>query len=133
MSKKNPSKRVAVALITDDDNNILFGKRRDNRLYTNAGGHLEIGECPYEGMARELKEEVGLDALDMKIVKVAKVKDKLLYVFKVKIVTNQEINGSNDPDQEMSEIRFLDPNDISDQLHVPLEYNLVLQAWLEEE
>jgi 8-oxo-dGTP pyrophosphatase MutT (NUDIX family) len=127
------TKRICVALITNDEENLLFGKRNDNKLWTNVGGSAYENECPYSGMARELKEEVGLDALDMKIVKVAKIKNKLIYVFKVKIDPNQKIDTSKDPDQEMFEVSFLDPNDIVDQLHVPLEHNLVLQAWLEEE
>ena len=134
MSKKNPSNRVCVALITDGDDNILFGKRKDTGKYTNIGGHAEIGECAYDAMCREMKEEAGLDALDVKIAKVAKVGDKLIYIFKVKIDPNQKIDVSKDPDKEFEDgsLQFLDPNTILDNLHVPVDKNLVLQAYLEE-
>ena len=54
---KQKTKRVACCLIRDWKDDILMGKRNDNDKWTTPGGHLDKGECPYEGAIRELKEE----------------------------------------------------------------------------
>ena len=97
MSNKN-SKRIAIALITDENDKILMGKRNDTDKWTMPAGHIEKGECPFMGMARELKEETGLDAVDIKLVSCRMKNNMLLYVFKVEIDADQEIDTSGDPD-----------------------------------
>jgi len=124
------SKRVAVAYITDSQDNILMGKRNDNGLWSQPGGHIEVGECPYMGMARELKEEAGLDALDMKIVACKMVGNMLIYLFKCKVDPNQKIDTSNDPDKEFDNLEYIDPNDVREELHVPIERNVTLHYWI---
>lgn len=125
------TKRVSIALIRDHKDDILFGLRGDVNKFTNPGGHLEEGECPYAGCVRELKEETGLDAVDIKMAKVSYVKEKniMVYVFEVKIDPDQKIDPSEDPDKECAIWAYMDPNDIVDQLHVPLEDNVVLKYW----
>lgn len=129
---KTGSNRAAMALICDHTGNVLMGIRNDNGTYTMPGGHLEKGEDPFEGMARELKEETGLDAKDMKICRVTKKEHMLVYVMKVEIDINQAIDTSKDPDEECDTWFFIDPNTVADQLHVPIEDNTVLHAWIEE-
>jgi len=128
---KSPSNRVAFALICDDDHNVLVGIRNDNGKYTIPGGHLEVKEDPFEGVARELKEEAGLDALEMKIVKVTKRGNMVIYVMKITVAREQEIDCSKDPDKECDAWFYIDPNEVADQLHVDLPDNAVLQAWME--
>jgi len=123
--------RVAMALICDHKGDVLTGIRNDNGKYTVPGGHLNKGEDPFEGVARELKEESGLDAKSMKIVKVTKKGKMLVYVMKVEIDPNQEVDATQDPDQECDTWFFMDPNETVHNLHVDLEDNTVLQAWME--
>lgn len=54
---------VRVLLFNQHDE-ILLGRRIDhkNRLYAAPGGHLEFGESFEECAAREIKEELDLDA-----------------------------------------------------------------------
>ena len=47
MSKER-TKRVAVCLVRDWKDDILMGKRNDNGLWTQPGGHLDRGECPHQ-------------------------------------------------------------------------------------
>ena len=124
-------KRVAIALIKDHRDNILFGLRSDSGKFTNPGGHVEDGEDAYCGCVREVKEETGLDVVDIKLAKVSWVTKKklMVYVFDVKVDPNQEIDPSEDPDKECSIWAYIDPNDIIDQLHVPAEDNILLQYW----
>ena len=127
------SKRVAICYITDENDNILMGMRNDCSLYTIPCGHVENGEDPYEGAARELKEETGLDAIDIKMIgcKIEPKKNIMLYLFKVKIDPSQTIDTTRDPDQECDMWFFMDPNDVKEELHVPVEENIALKYWIE--
>ena len=99
---KEKTKRVACCLLRDWKDDILMGKRNDNGLYTQPGGHLDKGECPYVGAIRELKEETGLDATDTKLVKVCKNDKIMLYVFEMSVSSDQEVDVSGDPDDAFS-------------------------------
>jgi 8-oxo-dGTP diphosphatase len=61
-----PRKIVVAALVRDDQGRILLTQRREDQpmpLYWELpGGKLEPGESPAEGLARELREELGVTA-----------------------------------------------------------------------
>lgn len=125
------SLRVAIAYIVNDQDGLLMGKRNDNGLWTVPAGKIEQGECPFIGMARELKEETGLDAKDIKLVKAGFVEDMLLYLFHIEIDSEQEIDTSEDPDEECDTWAYEDPLDHADELHVPLSRNWAVKHWAE--
>ncbi len=56
---------VAVGVILDADNNILITRRRDDAhqggLWEFPGGKVETGESLHVALARELREELGID------------------------------------------------------------------------
>jgi 8-oxo-dGTP diphosphatase len=56
---------VAAALILRDDE-VLIGQRRPDQpmasLWEFPGGKIEAGESPQQALARELSEELGIDA-----------------------------------------------------------------------
>jgi len=128
---KERTKRVAVCLVKDWQDNVLMGKRNDNDLWTNPGGHLDKGECPYVGAIRELKEETGLDATDTKLVKVGKDGDMMIYVFEVTVDPEQKVDVSKDPDKECDDWEYKDPNEVKDKLHVSIEKNMLLKYWID--
>ena len=132
MDKK--SRRIAICLITDHQDNILMGCRNDNKLWTMPAGKIEKEEDPYEGAIRELKEETGLDVEDIKLVGSHWDKDRnlLLYLFKVVPDPKQMIDASKDPDKEVESWHFMNPNDVCDKLHVDIEHNIALQYWMKE-
>ena len=128
------TKRVAVGVIIDDDKNILMGKRNDNNLWTIPGGHAKKNEDIYEAMIRELKEETGLDAKQLKIVKVCKKKEGsvLVYVFRISVDKDQKVDTSGDPDNEVDVWEYADPFECISKLHVPISENYAIKHWARE-
>lgn len=131
MSSKFKSKRIAISYIVNEKDELLMGKRQDCQKWTTASGHIEEGEDAYVGMIRELKEETDLDVESIKLVKVVWEKHKklLLYLFEIK--TSGEVDASNDPDEEFGEIKFVDPIEVIDELHVPCEENIAIKYWFD--
>lgn len=125
------SLRVAIACIVDDQDRLLMGKRNDNSLWTVPAGKIEKGECPFVGMARELKEETGLDAKEIKMVRAGFSEDMLLYLFKIEVDPEQKIDTSLDPDEECDDWTYEDPFDHVDELHVELKKNWAIKYWAE--
>ena len=63
MKEKRPV--VGVGIIVIQNNQVLFGKRKNSHgagLWAPPGGHLEFGETVKECTIRELKEETNLTA-----------------------------------------------------------------------
>ena len=127
MKEKSP--RVAIGLITNCNDEVLMGKRNDTEKWTVPGGHIEKGECPFVAMARELKEETGLDAKSMKLVKAGFEDNILLYLFKVEVDPDQEVDTSGDPDNECDDFTYEDPFDHMDELHVEAAKNWAIKYW----
>ena len=123
------TKRVAVGLIVDSNDKVLMGKRNDTDKFTVPAGHIEKGECPFLGMARELKEETGLDAKEIRLVQAGIQDSILIYLFKVEVDCDQKIDASNDPDNECDDWTYEDPFDHIEELHVPASKNWALKFW----
>ena len=65
----NPEPRVGVAIIITKDDRVLLMKRKGIHglgTWSTPGGHLDFGESPEQCAAREAKEEVGLDVVDLR-------------------------------------------------------------------
>lgn len=129
MAKKR-NKRIAISFIVDDKDRLLMGKRNDNGKWTVPGGHIDEGEDPFEGMIRELKEEAGLDAKELKLVKVGMEDGLLLYLFEIKVDPDQKVDCSADPDNECDTFTYEDPFDHIDNLHVAAKKNWAVKHWI---
>lgn len=118
-------------MVEDDSGNILVGRRNDSNLYTNPGGGCEKNECPYHAAFREFLEETGvkLDSVEM-IGSFFTEEKNIIYCFKGKMPESYEIDTSKDPDKECDDWEFKDPNDIRDELHVPINKNFIIQYWV---
>ena len=130
--------KVVAALAIMKNGKMLMGKRKDNGKWTNPGGHVEEGESPIDGAMREAKEEAGLELthdrlyhLDTKIVETPGGKIRV-HGYKVNL-DEGTTTIKNDPDDEVHRWHWvsLKPplnKDIFDNLHVPLEDNVLLGA-----
>lgn len=128
-SEKN-IKRVAIALIPGEDGKVLMGKRRDSGKLTTPGGHLEIGEDPYSGVIREVKEETGLQVTKAELVSTGITEfGTIIFTFLCK--AEGSVDTSNDPDQECPGWFFADPLENLSSLHIPFERSFPFQ-WLKK-
>ena len=66
-------------MVMNRDRRCLWGRRSDNHFWQFPQGGIESGESPTAAMARELREETGLNAADTRVV--ARTRDWLFYDF----------------------------------------------------
>ena len=126
-------KRYSIVMVCNNQDNILVGRRNDSNLYTNPGGGLNKGECPFHGAAREFLEETGLYLSKLVLLGAHITPEKnLIYVFQGFLPEDSlTINTEPDPDKEVSVWEFKDPNEIVDDVHIPVEENLILKYWID--
>jgi len=135
-------KRVAaIALI--NDHHMLMGKRRDNGKWTNPGGHLNPGESPVKGAAREVEEETGIKLdphlfkhIESRIVKKKDGKEIEVHGFRVDLRQKPSTSMKQDPDGEVHRWHWIkldtELDHVKDNLHVPLGDNVLLDNILKE-
>lgn len=105
---KKPTKVAAVAALKDGK--LLMGKRADDGKWCCPGGHMEPGESPNDGAARELAEETGLSAIGMLRPLARKaVKNGEIHVHAFEADVDGEPSNENDPDAEFTEFQWVDP------------------------
>ena len=56
---------AASVIVVDQQGRLLLGKRSDDHLWGYSGGSVEVDEVVEECARRELKEEMGLEALEL--------------------------------------------------------------------
>lgn len=96
---------------------ILTGKRNDNGLWVNPGGHIDEGETPEEAACREVLEEAGIDIEPSMLVHISSErvrshrtdKNFIVHAYTCEVPA-QYAKTVNDPDQEVSVWRWVDIN-----------------------
>jgi 8-oxo-dGTP pyrophosphatase MutT (NUDIX family) len=135
LGKTDDGRRVACVGVWDG-RRLLLGRRNDNGKWTNPGGHLQPGENPNDGAKRELYEETGLmtDTLvHLGSQKVLDAAGKPLTVYAYMYSGHPDSSTTQmDPDEEVQSWQWIDMKDgvppaVANDLHVPIERNLLLQ------
>ena len=121
--------RQVASVAVMSQGKILMGKRRDSGKWTIPGGHLEEGETPHEGAARELWEEAGLWGRELKPIisyEVIGRNGEPVHVHGFSLHTNEHLNAHSfmDPDKEVGKWEWIDasqglPQEIRNSLHSP--------------
>lgn len=62
--RSNDTNKVSKVIITKNNKILLLQKK--NGKYELPGGHIEVGESAINGAKREVKEEIGLDVINLK-------------------------------------------------------------------
>jgi len=133
------TKRVSTVAVFHNGK-LLMGLRRDKQKWTTPGGHLEVGEDPLAGAARELYEEAKIRAQpkelklvgDSKFTRPDGVKMEV-YAYRLDLKNKPSTSMQGDPDQEVHRWRWIDvrrglPAHIVEKLHVPFERNVLLKG-----
>lgn len=113
---------------------MLWQVRRDDGTFTCPGGHLEPGEAPRAGAARELFEEAGVDCDEAKLQELGAMQcgRHLVHCFRLDLDQPADPTAENDPDEEAERFVWADvedgelPREIAQNLHNP--DNALLQA-----
>lgn len=128
--------QVAANAVFSPDGEMLWGRRRDNGLWSTPSGHLEPGEDPREGGARELFEEAGIDVdpAELQGLGSRQSGQHLVHCFRLDLKQPTEPTAEHDPDEEFEELRWVEleggqlPAEIAENLHVPIGRNALLAA-----
>lgn len=88
------------AIILDEKKRVLFCHRTDHNIWNLPGGVLKKGEAPWDGVVREIKEEIGLDVEVEKLVGIySKLKSDDIVLQFICQVTGGKLVLSNEADE----------------------------------
>lgn len=99
----------ASGILFDAEGKVLLCHRRDFDLWDLPGGRVERGETPWEGVVREVKEEVGLDVEIVRLVGVYSKKQKNDVIFSF---ICREIGGLLTITDEVDDFAYFSPYDL---------------------
>jgi ADP-ribose pyrophosphatase YjhB (NUDIX family) len=109
----------ASAIVADKKGRILLQLRSDNGCWALPGGAMEVGECIAQAIAREVREETGIDVEPERIVGVytdpghvfafddGEVRQQFSICFACRLV-----GGEIRPSNESTDVKFFAPADI---------------------
>lgn len=105
------------------DGKMLMGLRRDDKRWCFPGGHLDRGESPNDGAARELFEETGLQGDDFELLETKDVKDGKVRVHAFTANVDGEPDASDDPDAEFTRFKWVNPLQVPPEIRNNLHSN----------
>lgn len=110
---------ASVLVRRESDGAQLWGKRRDSGKWTTPGGHLNPGEAPAAGAARELQEEAGIDATPSQLqpLGVVEMPRVTVHCFTLTVPDGVAATSAADPDKEVAEWSWLPSMPAAADLH----------------
>ena len=114
-------------LIENDKGQLLLQKRSDNGQWCIPGGALDAGETYEQAAKREIYEEVGIKAENLRLFGLYSGDDRLIkypnddvvYSLAVIFITDTYTGTISDEDSEVLEHRFFNREDIPEDLFAP--------------
>ena len=100
-----------AAAIVDGEGRVLAIRRRDNSHWEPPGGVLALDETIPEGLAREVREETGVN---IEVEGLTGVYKNLVRGIVALVFRCRALNDPVDTTAEAREIRWLEPNEISE-------------------
>ncbi len=130
--KATPIQTVA-AVITDNEGRVGLVRKRGTGVYIQPGGKPEAGEQPQETLARELREELGVELVaidyDLGQFKASAVHEINRKVHGHALVAR--IAGNATPQGEIEELRWFARDDLAHAEIAPLSREHILPAFFD--
>ncbi|WP_293812653.1 NUDIX domain-containing protein [uncultured Bosea sp.] len=125
--------RIAAALLTDARQRLLLVRKSGTAWFMQPGGKIEPGEQPFEALARELREELGLTA-SLEATRYcgrfsAPAANEPGFIVEAELFA-LPLDGEARPAAEIAEIAWLEPGTASALPLAPLTRDHALPLWL---
>lgn len=111
-----PKRKTVAKVAPFKGGKMLMGLRRDDGRRCFPGGHLDDGESPEDGAARELLEETGLSPESLQMLATKDVKDGKVRVHGFAATVSGEPDEQDDPDAEFVRFEWVDPAAVPSQI-----------------
>ena len=130
--------RIAAGIITDPAGRTLLVRKRDSTSFMQAGGKIEPGESAADALARELREELGLE-LDPDHTEylgsfraiAAHEPDTVIRAEVFALLVTHELAQRLVPSAEIEQLLWVESGDVSGIPLAPLTRDTILPLWAE--
>ena len=135
MSETHFRGRVAQKALIVKDNNVLITRDSRDNVWELPGGRLDDGEEPKEGILREIREELGVEAsiekmFDIKTTWHDRDKETMIFIYYIVSLVDDDPEFKADP-LEVAEMEWVDSVTVENFEFFP-QFGEVLKAYFEQ-
>lgn len=119
----NKNIKIGCEIFILQDNALLLGKRKNcygEGTWALPGGHLEYGETIKSCARRELKEELGIEGLEFRLISVADIIDERGHYVHISFVLEKFLGEIHNMEPELCyEWKFFDVTNLPEEIFSP--------------